>query len=53
MVEAGRPTVDSVTKMAMKVPYPISIVEGLPLTTNIYVLYPSVLMRVDMSVLKN
>jgi hypothetical protein len=52
VVEAGRPTVDGVTTMAMKVPYPTLIIEGLPLTANIYILYPSVLMRVDMSVLR-
>jgi hypothetical protein len=52
MVEAGRPTVDGVTTMVMKVPYPTLIIEGLPLTANIYILHPSVLMRVDMSVLR-
>jgi hypothetical protein len=53
VVEAGKPTVDGVTTMATKVPYPISIVEGLPLTANIYVLYPSVLTKVDMNVLRD
>jgi hypothetical protein len=53
VVEAGRPTVDGVTTMTMKVPYPTLIIEGLLLTANIYVLYPSVLTRVDMRVLKD
>jgi len=52
VLEAGRPTDDGVT-MAKKVPYPTLIVEGLPLTANIYVSYPSVPMRVDISVLRD
>jgi hypothetical protein len=53
VVEAGRPTVDSVITLAMKMPYSVSFIDGLPLTANICILCPSVLMRVDMSVLRD